>query len=117
MNWNVVCNGGVTIAALALADVPRYAGTARRALQYAAQGIPLAVSGYGPAGNGAWPEGPGYWVRAEAPKHRVGGGSKVVCQVRIFKNKKQTKQRESTRTCMIPLYVYAPGIDKSGTTV
>ena len=64
MNWNVVCNGGVTIAALALADVPRYADTARRALKYAAQGIPLAVSGYGPAGNGAWPEGPGYWVRA-----------------------------------------------------
>ena len=57
--------GGVTYAALALADVSRYAETVRRALTFAQQGIPLAVEGYGPQSsgdNGAWPEGPGYWV-------------------------------------------------------
>lgn len=62
MNWNVVCNGGTTFAALALADVPRYADVAKHAIAHAKEGIPLAISGYGPAGNGAWPEGPGYWV-------------------------------------------------------
>ena len=40
--------GGVTYAALALADVSRYAETARRALTFAQQGIPMAVEGYGP---------------------------------------------------------------------
>jgi hypothetical protein len=60
MNWNVVGNGGMTIAALALADVPRYANVSQHALAYARKGIPLAISGYGP--DGAWPEGPGYWV-------------------------------------------------------
>ena len=62
MNWNVVSNGGMTIAALALADVPRYASVAKEALKFAREGIPLALSGYGPSGDGAWPEGPGYWV-------------------------------------------------------
>jgi hypothetical protein len=52
----------VTFAALALADVPRYAAAAQRALTFASHGIPLAISGYGPSsGGGAWPEGSGYW--------------------------------------------------------
>ena len=32
MNWNLVANGGIAIAALALGDVPRYAAAARQAL-------------------------------------------------------------------------------------
>ena len=32
MNWNLVSNGGIAIAALALGDVPRYAAAARQAL-------------------------------------------------------------------------------------
>ena len=32
MNWNLVSNGGMAIAALALADVPRYAAAAEHAL-------------------------------------------------------------------------------------
>ena len=59
MNWNVVCNGGTAIAALALSDVPRYAAAAKNALAFSAQGLPHAVRGYGP--DGAWPEGPHYW--------------------------------------------------------
>ena len=54
MNWNVVSNGGMTVAALALADVPRYASVAKEALKFAREGIPLALSGYGPKGDGAW---------------------------------------------------------------
>lgn len=59
MNWNVVGNGGMAIAALALGDVPRYANIAKSTLQFSAQGIPAALVGYAP--DGAWPEGPGYW--------------------------------------------------------
>ena len=63
MNWNVVSNGGMAIAALALADVPRFASLATQALAFSAAGIPHAIAGYGPtSSDGAWPEGPGYWV-------------------------------------------------------
>ena len=50
---------GMAIAALALADVPRYSKVAHSALEFSAQGIPAALVGYAP--DGAWPEGPGYW--------------------------------------------------------
>lgn len=68
MNWNPVSNGAMTIAALALADVPRHAAAAKTALHNAAIGIPLALKEYGPgkvdptARDGGWPEGPGYWT-------------------------------------------------------
>jgi hypothetical protein len=56
-NWNQVCNGGVGMGALALADVePRLAGDY---LNAALQSIQLAMVEYGP--DGAWAEGPGYW--------------------------------------------------------
>lgn len=67
MNWNPVSNGGMTIAALVLVDVPRYAAAAATALKNAAEGIPLALKEYGAgsvdpgARDGGWPEGPGYW--------------------------------------------------------
>ena len=53
MNWNIVSNGGMTIAALAIADVPRHAAVTKFALAHAKLGIPLAVRKYGPANNGA----------------------------------------------------------------
>jgi hypothetical protein len=56
-NWNQVCNGGVGMGALALADVePKLAGDF---LNAAMQSIQLAMVEYGP--DGAWAEGPGYW--------------------------------------------------------
>ena len=75
MNWNIVSNGGLAIAALAIADVPRHAAVAEQALRKSAQGIPIAIAKYSshfagpdgrgngghPAADGAWPEGPGYW--------------------------------------------------------
>lgn len=62
MNWNLVSNGGIAIAALALGDVPRYAAAARQALSLSAEGYPYALRGY--ENDGAWPEGPHYWSYA-----------------------------------------------------
>ncbi|GMV93442.1 MAG: hypothetical protein AMXMBFR82_32200 [Candidatus Hydrogenedentota bacterium] len=56
-NWNQVCNAGLTVGALAIAEtnpewmefiVPR-----------AVASLPKALAAYGP--DGAWMEGPGYW--------------------------------------------------------
>jgi hypothetical protein len=56
-NWNQVCNGGIGMGALALADVePQLAA---EFLRYALQSIQLAMKEYSP--DGAWAEGPGYW--------------------------------------------------------
>ena len=56
-NWNQVCNGGIGMGALALADAePRLAG---EALHDALESIQLAMAEFAP--DGAWKEGPGYW--------------------------------------------------------
>ena len=56
-NWNQVCNGGIGMGALALADVePDLAG---EILHDALQSIQLAMAEFAP--DGAWKEGPGYW--------------------------------------------------------
>ncbi|MCS7306456.1 MAG: heparinase II/III family protein [Thermoguttaceae bacterium] len=56
-NWNQVCNGGMTIGALALADEePKLAAYI---LHQAVQSVQRAMKEYAP--DGAWAEGPGYW--------------------------------------------------------
>jgi hypothetical protein len=56
-NWNQVCNGGIGIGALALADVePEISG---EILHAALESIQLAMAEFAP--DGAWKEGPGYW--------------------------------------------------------
>jgi hypothetical protein len=56
-NWNQVCNGGIGMGALALADVePQLAG---EILHGALESIQLAMAEFAP--DGAWKEGPGYW--------------------------------------------------------
>ena len=56
-NWNQVCNGGIGMGALALADVePQLAG---EILKGALESLPLAMAEFAP--DGAWKEGPGYW--------------------------------------------------------
>ncbi|MCS7238923.1 MAG: DUF4962 domain-containing protein [Thermoguttaceae bacterium] len=56
-NWNQVCNGGMTIGALAIADEePELAGWI---VHQACRSLPLAMAEYAP--DGAWAEGPGYW--------------------------------------------------------
>ncbi len=59
-NWNQVCNGGLMMGALAIADVePELAG---RIVHHAVTRMPLAIRHYAP--DGAWNEGPGYWAYA-----------------------------------------------------
>ena len=56
-NWNQVCNGGMTLGALAVAeDEPQLAAFI---VQHAVASVPLALRSYAP--DGAWAEGPGYW--------------------------------------------------------
>jgi len=56
-NWNQVCNGGIALGALAIADEePEWC---EYILEQVAKSFPLAVSEYAP--DGGWPEGPGYW--------------------------------------------------------
>lgn len=56
-NWNQVCNGGMIIGALAIAETdPSYA---EQIVPAAIKSLPVALKSYGP--DGAWGEGPGYW--------------------------------------------------------
>jgi len=56
-NWNPVCNGGVGLGALAVAD--QEPALARTVLRYALESLPLAMESYAP--DGGWAEGPEYW--------------------------------------------------------
>ncbi len=59
-NWNQVCNGGIGLGALALAEEePELAG---ELLHEIISLLPRALVHYGP--DGAWAEGPGYWSYA-----------------------------------------------------
>lgn len=56
-NWNQVCNGGIGLGALAIADeVP---AKASEVLGFALNSLPTALASYEP--DGGWGEGPGYW--------------------------------------------------------
>jgi len=59
-NWNQVCNGGLTLGALALGDEePELCGAI---LHNALTSVQLAMQSYAP--DGGWGEGPGYWEYA-----------------------------------------------------
>jgi hypothetical protein len=56
-NWNQVCNGGIGLGALSIADeAPELAG---EILHAALASLRLAMSEFAP--DGAWKEGPAYW--------------------------------------------------------
>ena len=59
-NWNQVCNGGLLVGALAIAD--EQPETAREVIHSALNSLPLALAEYAP--DGAWAEGPDYWAFA-----------------------------------------------------
>jgi hypothetical protein len=61
-NWNQVCNGGLTLGALAIAD--EEPALAHEVLGHARRSIVLALHSYAP--DGGWDEGPGYWNYATA---------------------------------------------------
>lgn len=59
-NWNQVCNGGMVLGALAIADEdPKLA---EEILEHALKSIRLPMAEFAP--DGAWAEGPAYWSYA-----------------------------------------------------
>ncbi|HEY9776075.1 MAG TPA: heparinase II/III family protein [Planktothrix sp.] len=56
-NWNLVCNGGLTVGALAVGDVEH--DKANRMLHFVKASVPIAMQSFAP--DGGWSEGPGYW--------------------------------------------------------
>lgn len=61
-NWNLVCNGGLSIGALAFYDVAT--NQSALILDKAVAGLPISFSSYGP--EGGWPEGDIYWGYGES---------------------------------------------------
>jgi hypothetical protein len=59
-NWNLICNGGLVITALAIADEEPI--IAERIIRKAVKSLPNALKNYAP--DGAWFEGPAYWMSA-----------------------------------------------------
>jgi hypothetical protein len=59
-NWNFVCNGGLIITALAIADEEPI--IADKIIRKALDSLPNALQNYAP--DGAWFEGPSYWMYA-----------------------------------------------------
>ncbi len=60
-NWNQVCNGGMTVGALAIAtEEPELSA---KIVDYARKSIPRAMGSFAP--DGGWNEGPGYWGYAD----------------------------------------------------
>jgi hypothetical protein len=56
-NWNLVCNGGLAIGALAIAD--SHPELTARVLGLSVEKMPLALDSFAP--DGAWEGGPHYW--------------------------------------------------------
>ena len=56
-NWNQVCHGGMSVAAVAIAD--EYPALAAQIIARALQYMPLALDAYAP--DGVYPEGASYW--------------------------------------------------------
>jgi hypothetical protein len=56
-NWSLVCNGGLAVGSLAIADEEPAA--AREILESGLKAVQGAMANFGP--DGSWNEGPGYW--------------------------------------------------------
>ncbi|MBM4018618.1 MAG: hypothetical protein FJ288_09880 [Planctomycetes bacterium] len=56
-NWSQVCNGGLAVGALAIAD--EEPALAREVLESGLKAVLPAMANFGP--DGSWNEGPGYW--------------------------------------------------------
>ncbi len=56
-NWNLVCNGALMIAAMAIAEADRF--EAKRIFDLCRQSVVVGFGMYRP--DGGWAEGPGYW--------------------------------------------------------
>jgi len=57
-NWNQVCHGGMSVAAVAIAD--EYPALAAQIISRALENMPFALNAYAP--DGVYPEGASYWA-------------------------------------------------------
>ncbi len=99
-NWNQVCNSGLTIGALAIAETdPEIALTiVPKAVEY----LPSALKSYGP--DGVWGEGPGYW--GYATDYTVYGISSL--QTALGSDFELTKLPGMNLTGYFPIYSAGP---------
>lgn len=99
-NWNQVCNGGLTIGALAVAETdPEIALTI---VPKAIECLPYALKSYGP--DGVWGEGPGYW--GYATDYTVYGISAL--QTALGSDFELTKLPGMNLTGYFPIYSAGP---------
>ena len=59
-NWNIVCNGGLMLGALAVVEFN--SDLANQIFMRGLASVPTGIDGYAP--DGTWDEGPGYWTYA-----------------------------------------------------
>lgn len=99
-NWNQVCNSGLTIGALAVAETdPDIALTI---VPKAIECLPYALKSYGP--DGVWGEGPGYW--GYATDYTVYGISAL--QTALGSDFELTKLPGMNLTGYFPIYSAGP---------
>lgn len=99
-NWNQVCNGGIGVGALAIADEePKLSGAI---LKHVLANLPAAMHHFAP--DGAWNEGPGYWnyatrynVAIIASLRSALGSDFGLCAIEGF-----------SKTGLFPLYLNSP---------
>ena len=60
LSWNLICNGGLTLAALAIAE--EEPDRSQQVIQNAIESSARSLATYAP--DGSWPEGPTYWAAA-----------------------------------------------------
>ncbi len=99
-NWNQVCNGGLTLGALAVAeDEPELAA---RIVSEAVRRIPAAMHDYAP--DGGWPEGPSYWSYATRYNVAMIAGLETA----LGRDFGLAEQPGFDRAAMFPVYITGP---------
>jgi hypothetical protein len=99
-NWNQVCNGGIGMGALAIAD--EEPGLANEILKKAIAALPHAMVHFGP--DGAWNEGPGYWAYATRYNVIFIAGLETA----LGKDFGLSNIEGFSRTALFPLYMNGP---------
>jgi hypothetical protein len=123
-NWNQVCHAGLSVAAIAVADL--YPDLARAVLQRAIENVPKIAHEYAP--DGAYSEGPVYWeygttyhVLLTAALEHLGEDTQVLVQFPGFARSAEYIRQvttptgdfynysdsESRRTVALPLFWFA----------
>ncbi|MBN2136180.1 MAG: heparinase II/III family protein [Sedimentisphaerales bacterium] len=99
-NWNQVCNSGLIVGALAIAESdPKYA---EQIVASAVKSLPLAIKTYGP--DGAWGEGPGYWHYAS----RYTAYGLTALDTALGKDFGLTKIKGLAEAATFPIYMTGP---------